>query len=121
MTRIPVPIYDATVPVACTIGREDIPARVELLERLRSALTAIDRTEHGLLLHLAPDAAAEADARRFAVDEKACCQFWGFEVTSAGGELTLRWDGPPSSDQLLDLFLGYFRGEQPISAITDLL
>ena len=48
------------------------------------------------------------------MDEKSCCQFWGFEVSSTEEELTLRWDGPPSSEELLDLFLAYFRGEQPI-------
>lgn len=47
-----IPIYDATVPIACTIGEIEIAGRVELLERLRASHTARRRTEHVLLFDL---------------------------------------------------------------------
>jgi hypothetical protein len=79
----------------------------------------LERTEHGLLLHFPP--AAEAEVRRFAVDEKRCCQFWGFEVGSRSGELTLQWDGPPDAADLLDQLHAYFLGDQPLAVVTGLL
>jgi hypothetical protein len=35
--------------------------------------------------------------------------------------VTLRWDGPPATADLLDQLLGYFRGDQPVTAVTGLL
>ena len=54
------------------------------------------------------------------VDEKTCCQFWGFEI---GGEddLTLRWDGPADAQAVLDELLRYFEGDEPLTAIAGLL
>jgi hypothetical protein len=116
-----IPIYDATAPIVCTIGSEEIPERVELVDRLRERLRSIERTEHGLLLHFTPDADVESDLRRFTVDEKRCCQFWGFEVVATATELRLRWDGPPDAGELLDQLLAYFEGDTPLTAISGLL
>jgi hypothetical protein len=116
-----IPIYDASAPIACTIGNDEIPERVALLERLRAAVAQVDRTEHGLLLHFSNEPDFEADVRCFAVDEKRCCQFWGFEVGSRSGELTLRWEGPPAASDLLDQLHTYFLGDQPLAAVTGLL
>jgi len=40
------------------------------------------RTEHGMELTFPNRADVEIDVRRFAVEEKRCCAFWGFDVTS---------------------------------------
>ena len=117
----PIPIYDATAPIMCTIGSDEIPARIELVERMRERLGSIERTEHGLLLRFEPDADVEADLRRFAVDEKRCCRFWGFDVMATETALTLRWDGPPDARELLDLLHDYFEGDTPLAAISGLL
>jgi hypothetical protein len=50
-----------------------------------------------------------------------CCQFWGFAIDTGEAELTLRWDGPPATDDLLDRLLSYFRGDEPITAVSGLL
>jgi hypothetical protein len=119
MNRIP--IYDATAPIACTISTVEIPDRIELVERIRTNLTAIERTPDGLLLHLPPTPSNRADLERFAVDEKRCCQFWGFAVTPDDRRLTLRWDGPPGAHELLDRLHGYFTGSEPLTEIAGLL
>ena len=95
MNRIP--IYDATAPITCTIGTDEIPARIEIIERMRVNLTRLDRTEHGLLLHFPDRRDIDADLRRFAVEEKRCCAFWGFALDRFDHELTLRWDAPPDA------------------------
>jgi len=121
MTLGRIPIHDATAPVVCTISDAEVPERIELIERMRAALGRVERTEHGLLLHFAADPAVEGDLRRFAVDEKRCCQFWGFEVGSADEGLTLRWDGPPAAGGLLDELHAYFEGDQPLTLLSGLL
>jgi hypothetical protein len=115
-----IPIYDATAPIACTISAEEIPERIQLIERIRSHLRDVQRTEHGLLLRLPNRADIEADVGRFAVDEKRCCQFWSFEVIS-GDELTFRWDGPPAAAELLERVAVFLTGDEPASALAGML
>lgn len=116
-----IPIYDATAPVTCTVGSDEIPERIELVERMRHNLGQIDRTEHGMLLHFPNRADIEDDLRRFAVDEKRCCQFWGFAVDADPDGLTLRWDGPPDAEDLIGRLHAYFEGDEPLTSISGLL
>jgi hypothetical protein len=116
-----IPIHDDTVPIACTIGDEEIADRVELVKRMRTDLEGVERTEHGLLLRFPPGPELEADVRRFAVDEQRCCRFWGFAVEVSSRELTLRWDGPSAAGQILDGLYDYFEGNRPLSALAELL
>jgi len=113
--------YDDTQPITCSIDASEVPGRVELLERLRRVIRAVERTEHGMLLRFpsAPD--VEDDVRRFAVDEKRCCAFWGFAVETTRDELVLRWDSPPGAGELVDQLLEWFAGEGPLPDITGLL
>ena len=116
-----IPIYDATAPIACTAGAGELGARMEQVERLRSVLERIERTQHGLLLHFPDRDDVDADVRSFTVDEKACCRFWGFAVEHDEEHLRLRWDGPPSVDAFFDDLLEYFEGERPIAEFPGLL
>jgi hypothetical protein len=116
-----IPIHDATAPLVCTIGSDEIPDRIELIERLRHNLDRLERTEHGMLLHFVNRADIDADLRRLAIEEKRCCQFWGFAVEAADGGLTLRWEGPPDADALIERLLAYFRGDEPLASIDGLL
>lgn len=117
----PIPIYDADAPITCTIGRDEIPERIELVERLRTNLDRLERTDHGLLLHFPARPDIDADLRRFAVDEKRCCRFWGFAVETTDGELTLRWEAPPTAVDLLARIEHYLRGDEPLTSISGLL
>src|SRR5262245_59191234 len=95
-----IPIYDDTKPISCTIGQDEIPARIELVERMRMSVRAIERTAHGMLLHFPSRDDIEADLEQFAVDEKRCCEFWGFAIHRRADELTFRWDAPPAAVDL---------------------
>lgn len=116
-----IPLFDATAPVACTIGEGEIEDRLALLDRLRSALVTLDRSEHGLLLHFPTDPEVIADVQRFAVDEKRCCTFWGFAVDVAAGGATLRWDAPPDAAPLLARIEAFLVGDEPLGDLRSLL
>ena len=109
------PLYDETAPIACTISKDEIPERIVLLERLRANLVGLDRTEHGMLVRFANRADVEADLQQFVVDEKRCCQFWGFEVLR-GDDLTLRWDGSPDARDIVDQLAEWFQGTELLSS-----
>lgn len=116
-----IPIYDETAPVACTIADTEIPERIALIERMRAAMTALDRTSTGLLLHFPDDHAVRADLATFAVDEKRCCAFWGFDIIDEPRGVALRWDGPPAAGDLLDRLENFFTTDSDISVLDGLL
>ena len=115
------PLYDSSVDITCTIDASEVPERLALLERMRAALKTLDRTDDGMLLHFAPNADTEADLRAFAVDEKRCCQFWGFAVDATDNELTLQWDAPPDAQHLIERIATAMQGDEPITALSGLL
>ena len=115
-----IPIYDATAPIVCTLTAGEVQERRQLLEWLRTRLTHIERTEHGVLLHLPAVREVVAQVERFAQLEKRCCRFWGFEVQRGRSATTLRWDSPPAADDLLEGVLAWLRGD-PRADLSDLL
>ena len=116
-----IPLYDDTAPIACTISSDEIPARIELIERLRAELDHLERIEHGILLHFPRRDDVEHDLRRFAVDEKRCCEFWGFDVARDEDALTLRWEAPPAAADLIDRLEAFFEGDTPALDLAGLL
>jgi hypothetical protein len=115
------PIYDATVPIACTLSGAEIQVRVAEMGNLRSNLDRLERTPDGVLLHFPNQPAIVADVRRFAVDEKRCCSFWGFEIQTDDDHLVLRWDGPPDVRNFFDQLVAFFEGEESGIEIDGLL
>ena len=116
-----IPIFDATAPIACTLTTDEIPGRVALIDRMRDDLEQLVRTDDGLLLRFPVRPDLRADLERFTVDEKRCCEFWGFEVTETGGHVTLRWDGPPAAAPILDRLAAFFEGDAPALDLAGLL
>ena len=116
-----IPIYDATAPIACTASADEIPKRIEQVERMRSHLAAVERTNDGLLLHFPNRPDIDDELRRFTLDEKACCRFWGFAIDSDPDQLHLRWDAPPTLTDYMNRLLDFFQGDQPLTADAGLL
>lgn len=116
-----IPIYDATAPITCTADSREIDARVEHLERMHRNLARVERSEDGVVLHFPSRPDIEADVRQFAMDEKGCCQFWGFEVVTSPDEIVLRWDGPPDVSAFMDDVLARLESDEPITASSGLL
>ena len=117
---VTLPLYDVTAPLSCSIDAGEVPERIELLEKLRLSLLEVERTEHGLLLHLADTPDTRANAEQFTVDEKQCCAFWGFAITRHDG-LTLRWDGPPRTEPFIDRLVAYFDGSAPLGSLVGII
>jgi hypothetical protein len=115
------PLHDDAAPVVCTIGEDEKADRIAVMDRMRAAMTALERTDTGLLLQFPRRADIEADVRRFALDEKRCCQFWGFAVVDGDDELVLRWDGPETAGPLLDTLEAVLRSDERIERIEGLL
>jgi hypothetical protein len=116
-----IPIFDDSAPITCTATSDEIPVRIDQLERMRSQHTRLERTEHGMLLHFPNESDIKAELDRFTVDEKGCCAFWGFAVDTCDDELTLRWDGPPTVDEFMDRLAAFFAGDEPLSVDSGLL
>jgi hypothetical protein len=116
-----IPISDDSQPITCSIDPSEVEARVEQIERLRQVLHAVERTEHGMLLRFPGRPEIEDDVRRFAVDEKRCCAFWGFAVEVTADEVALRWDAPPGAAQLVDQLLEYLAGQRSLASVAGLL
>ena len=116
-----IPLYDETVPVACTITPGEVPERLELFERMRGAVRTVDRTRTGLLLHFPDVPAVRADLQTFVVDEKRCCQFWGFAIEDERDGVALRWDGPPGAGELLEQLGTFFTTDTPVDTLKGLL
>ena len=115
------PLFDDSAPIACTLGEDEKADRIALLDRMRAAMTSLERTNTGMVLQFPRRADIEADVRRFAVDEKRCCQFWGFAVLDGDDDLALRWDAPPAAAHLVDALEGVLRSDDPIDRIGGLL
>jgi hypothetical protein len=116
-----IPIYDDTAPIACTITNAEIPERIALIERMRAAMIAVERTPTGLLLHFSDDDVVRDDLDTFAVDEKRCCQFWGFAVIDEADGIAFQWDGPPAVDHLLERLRRFFTTDEPVDILDGLL
>lgn len=117
MTRIPI---DLEAPIACTANGDELHDRVAQVERWRERLRSVERSDQGLVLHFDPDGDVRAALERFVAEEKGCCQFWGFEISEAP-DLTLRWEGPPAVQSLLDELHDCFRSGEPLRLISGLL
>jgi hypothetical protein len=111
-----IPLYDATAPITCSATSDEIAVRIEQIDRMRSNLDRIERTEHGMLLHFPNRRDIEADLRKFTSEENACCQFWGFDITTHSDELILRWDAPRTLDDCITRLLTFFEGDEPVAA-----
>jgi hypothetical protein len=116
-----IPLYDESAPIACTIGADETADRMSLLERLRASHRTLDRTDHGILMRFPADPGVEADVRQLTIDEKRCCAFFGFEVTTTAGDVVLRWDAPPDAGTIIDGLADWFNGDAAPTALAGLL
>lgn len=96
------PLFDAHVPIACTIDDSDKPGRKDMLGQMRDSITAVERTHAGVVLSFL--AKAKGLFEEFMVVEKQCCGFYGFAIDGHA----LRWEAPPEASKLMDEVYRFF-------------
>lgn len=80
-------------PVACTLGSEDVPARVAEWREVLSFVTAREPIPGGLRLALAA-AAPVSQIAALSVAEQQCCAFFSFALTMDGRGVALEVTAP---------------------------
>jgi hypothetical protein len=91
-------------PRACRLPTAEQPVRVaEFDELFATAVRSVTRVEPSRLrLALDPDAAVAARTADLAVRETACCSFFAFTLSAAGGRLLLEIGVPAGQVGVLD-------------------
>ncbi len=95
------------VPDACTLPAAERPLRqAAFAQALADTAQGAERLRAGLLrLDLRPDPDAAARMAALAAAETACCSFFTFTMTLAGGALTLDVSVPEEHVATLDALL----------------
>jgi hypothetical protein len=98
-------------PEACTLPTADQPFRLAEFDALFATdVTDVQQTSADTaLLTLRPDAPVAARAADLAVRETACCSFFEFTLTAAGGQLTMQIRTPPAQLDVLDALIARAR------------
>ena len=115
------PLFDEDAPIACTLSEAALSGRLDQLQLMRSKLRQLDRTSRGMVLRFDPDPHMEKELDSFALEEKQCCGFWGFDVQRSAEDLTLVWEAPPSAQLLIDQLSEFFQGIRPPEFLSGLL
>lgn len=100
------------LPIACSLGADDLPARLRTIAVLgRDAL--IDARTHGPSARLRFAAVPGIRERLDAVvaAESHCCAFLTMAVTQAEGEIELRIDAPEDAELVLAELVESFSAE----------
>jgi hypothetical protein len=90
------PLFDAQVPIACSIEVGQRPGRRDLLEQMRASTLGVERTGSGVRLSFPPS--ADSLFEEFSILEKRCCALFGFRLENG----KLRWDAPPDASGMMD-------------------
>jgi hypothetical protein len=106
------PLFDARVPIACTLGAGQRSDRRDLLQQMRAATQQVERTEAGVLVRF--PSSADGLFEQFSISEKQCCAFFGFRFDSQ----KLMWEAPPDASGMMDAIYRFF--SDPTYSIDEL-
>lgn len=88
-------------PLACSLGAQDLNARLEQWRAVLASVTAVAyEDETAVMLHLSA-ATSVADLAQLCADEVACCPFFTFSLDIRSGTTALRVSVPAGAAQLL--------------------
>jgi hypothetical protein len=95
----------ATPPIACSLNASDREQRGVLIAQLASdALIAQERDGRSLGLRFHPGQGVEERVRQWATLEAECCPFLTMTVGASDSAVTVRIDGPPDAEPIIDAF-----------------
>jgi len=88
------------LPVACTLGVNDGPARLQRWQHLHQvAAPTVQLTDGELEVRYQPGSEIMDQLQALVADERECCTFVSWAVTEEGGQPVLRITAPPESPQ----------------------
>lgn len=90
------------VPIACSLGAQDLDARLGEWRRLLAAVTGTATGEQSgeLVLHFHADTSV-ADLAKLCAAEVTCCPFFTFHLGIGADAVTLRVTVPPGAEAML--------------------
>ncbi|XRQ15070.1 hypothetical protein ACN3XK_30565 [Actinomadura welshii] len=101
-------VNEVWAPQACTLPTAQRPLRAaEFDALLAESATGVERIDaRRTRIRLRPGPAAAERAAGLAARESACCSFFTFTLTAAGGDLTLEVTVPARHTGVLDALTG---------------
>lgn len=91
------------LPIACSLDREALVERAELLRRIGAAgLLDTRRSGPTLTLLFVRDVTLRSALERFVALERDCCPFLDFTISEVADELQLLIYAPPEAGAVLD-------------------
>lgn len=79
----------------CTLTGPDAADRIEADRALAARVVATERSESGVRITFVEDDDTRRLVDTFVTNESRCCGFFDFDVTEAGGSVTLQITAPP--------------------------
>lgn len=94
-----------TPPIACTLGAEDVPARIAEWREVLSHVQSRDAISGGLRLLLS-DSAPVSRIAELTVAEQQCCAFFSFALTVDGRGVALEVTAPGDGEAVVAELFG---------------
>jgi hypothetical protein len=96
---------DASPPIACTLGADDMAGRYEAWRKALEPVVARAAIDRGMRLTFAPEASLATIADLLAA-EQACCMFFRFAITVDTRGAALEVTAPSEAQDLLRALFG---------------
>lgn len=103
------------LPLACTLGPDDGPARLNRWQRLHESAAPAARLIDGVLqVRYRPSTGVLEELEALAASEQVCCPFVTWSVTEEGGVPVLHVTSPPGRPEAVVPIAAMFGVERPV-------
>ena len=98
-----------SLPLACTLGPQDGPARVQRWQALHRSAHPVSSVRHGVLEVRYPGHhGVLEEVRALAAAERTCCAFVDWTVGQVGGDVLLTVRAPAGTPEAVDPIAALF-------------
>lgn len=98
---------NTTVPIACTLGADDLKARLDRIAELARQHLLTERREGGAL-HLLYASAAAPELKEIVSLEQECCAFLKFELAERAKVIELTITAPTDAGEFAGVLFEHF-------------
>ena len=98
---------NSTEPIACTLGTDDLKARLDRISELARQHLLAQRRE-GSALHLLYASAAAPELKEIVSLEQECCAFLKFELAERARVVELTITAPPDAGEFAGVLFEHF-------------